>query len=75
MTDAVVRSNCGVESFAPHTWVTGELQPTNLEDWYGIADPQTGEPYPTAQAYIDRVLLYEGRGESAPEPGRVLPIC
>ena len=75
VTDAVVRSNCRIESFAPHTWLTNELQPTNLEDWYGIADPQTGQPYPTGQAYTDRVLFYEGRGESAPEAGRTVEIC
>jgi hypothetical protein len=74
VTNAVARSNCGIESFAPHTWVTVEQNPASLEDWYGIADPGTGEPYPTATAYLDQVLLFEGRG-SEPPPTQTAAIC
>ena len=74
VTEAVARSNCGLASFAPHTWITLETDPASIEDWYGIADPESGEPYPTAQAYFDQVLLYEGRG-SEPPPTAVERIC
>jgi hypothetical protein len=68
VTDAVTRSrtSCGIDSFAPHTWVTAELNLGTVEDWYGIADPQSGEPYSTGLAYIDEVLSFEGRGEEPP---------
>ena len=74
VTAAVASSDCGLDSFAPHTWITREQQPANIEDWYGIADPQTAQPYPTAVAYFEQVLLYEGRGPEPP-PTDVVPIC
>ena len=74
VTAAVARSNCGVASFAPHTWITRELNPASIEDYYGIADPETAEPYPTAGAYLDQVLLYEGRGTEAP-PDEEIAVC
>ena len=74
VTAAVANSNCGIRSFAPHTWITRELNPASIEDFYGMADPTTGEPYPTAQAYLDQALLFEGRG-AEPPPTEVEPIC
>lgn len=74
VTAAVARSECGVVAFAPHTWRTREQDPLDIEDWYGIADPETGEPYPTARAYLREALLFEGRGPEAP-PGQAEAIC
>lgn len=74
VTAAVAQSNCGIASFAPHTWITREQSPLDLEDWYGIADPETGEPYPSGQAYLDQVLLFEGRAEVPPPTGTVA-VC
>ena len=74
VTDAVARSNCGVESFAPHTWITREQDPLEIEDWYGIADPESGEPYASGEAYLDQVLLFEGRGDEPP-PTESSGIC
>jgi hypothetical protein len=51
----VALSGCGVESFAPHTWVTAETDPADQEDWFGLADPHTGQPYPSAVAYADDI--------------------
>ena len=42
--------------FLDDTWITNETDPANLEDWYGIADPRTGEGYESGQAYLDEVL-------------------
>lgn len=55
VTAAAAEVGCGIVSFAPHTWVTPELIPTDPEDWFGIADPMTAEPYPSALAYRDAV--------------------
>lgn len=74
VTGAVARSNCRVRSFAPHTWITREEDPVNIEDWYGMADPETGEPYASGSAYIDQVLLFEGRGAESPPTG-VVAVC
>jgi hypothetical protein len=73
-TDAVARSNCGLASFAPHTWTTREVDPLDIEDFYGIADPKSGDPYPSADAYISQVLLFEGRGPEPP-PAQLARIC
>jgi polysaccharide biosynthesis protein PslG len=55
---------CGLTSFAPHTWVTPELDPQNPEDWFGLADPLSGEPYPSAVAYASAVEATESaRGQ------------
>jgi hypothetical protein len=74
VTAAAAESNCGIESFAPHTWITLEEDPLNIEDWYGIADPGTGEPYASGQAYLDQALLFEGRGSESP-PAETVPVC
>jgi hypothetical protein len=66
MTRALAESNCNIDSLAPHTWISAETDPANVEDWYGLADPRTGDPYPSGVAYVDDVLLFEGRTEDAP---------
>lgn len=48
---AIAASSCNVVAVAPHTWVTLEQNPDDPEHWYGLADPLTAEPYPTAEAY------------------------
>jgi polysaccharide biosynthesis protein PslG len=52
---AIAASRCNVIAVAPHTWITYEQNPVDPEHWYGLADPMTAEPYPTAEAYADAV--------------------
>lgn len=66
MTSSFARTNCNVDGVRPHTWTSPERSGNNPEDWYGIADPATGEPYPSALAYSQGVRLM--RGELATEP-------
>jgi len=73
-TDQIPRTNCGITGVAAHTWETAELDPSNPEDWWGIASPSTGELYPSGQAYRDEVALYEGRGP-APAPSETIDLC
>lgn len=61
LTRAALEMGCGIASFAPHTWVTPELDPRDPEDWFGIADPATGEPYPSALAFREAIA-----GEAPP---------
>jgi hypothetical protein len=74
VTHDLAESDCGIASLAPHTWISAETDAANAEDWYGIADPETGEPYPTGVAYIDQVLLFEGRADEAP-PTTPTAVC
>lgn len=53
--DTIARSNCGIASIAPHTWVTEEVDPADQEHWFGIADPDLARPYPSGKAYAEVV--------------------
>lgn len=55
ITPAITNSGCGLIGMAAHTWVTPEQSPHNPEDWYGMADPITGKPHPSAIAYGNQV--------------------
>ena len=69
VTPSIMRSNCGVIGIAAHTWVTLEQRPSFSEDWYGMADPLTGEPYPSATAYGAQVkALEEGKPVTTSPP-------
>jgi hypothetical protein len=62
VTPAITRSNCDVIGIAAHTWVTLEQRTNFSEDWYGMADPLTGKPYPSATTYAAQVqALEQGR--------------
>ena len=45
------RTNCNVDGILAHTWISAERNPQNPEDWYGIADPRSAQPYESALAY------------------------
>ncbi len=68
---AITRSDCDVIGIAAHTWVTAEQRPNYSEDWYGMADPLTGKPYPSAVAYSDQVKALEAGAAVAATP----PAC
>ena len=59
VTPAIARSNCDLIGVAAHTWVTPEQNPNFPEDWYGMADPVNGAPYPSATAYAQEVRALE----------------
>jgi hypothetical protein len=67
---SLARSNCGLVAVAPHTWVTEQRNPTAIVDWYGLANPVTGQPYPSALAYGRAVKSLEDGGA-----GRTLEAC
>lgn len=69
VTPAITRSNCNLIGIAAHTWVTLEQRQSYSEDWYGLADPITGRPYPSATAYGAQVeALERGKPVAAGEP-------
>ncbi len=66
VTAAAAEIGCGIVSFAPHTWVTPELDPADAEDWFGISEPETGEPYPSALAYREAVAAADPAPSAQP---------
>ena len=68
-----VQSDCGIEAIAPHTWITEEADPADAEEWFGIADPRTADPYPIALAYFDEANIARAAGAIPPES--VAVVC
>jgi hypothetical protein len=68
------RTDCGVESLAAHTWMSPERDAGNSEDWYGLADPVSGEPYPSGLAYGAQIRLALGQSPEPP-PDSTLSVC
>jgi len=69
LASELVRSDCGVASMIPHTWLTAELTPTNPEHWFGIANDD-GSLKPSGAAYLNAVSSVTRQGAA----GR-LNIC
>ena len=68
------RTNCNVGGILPHTWISPEQSSTDPEDWYGIANPSTGQPYDSARRYSYGVRLMRGQLPKEP-PRRTLMAC
>ena len=72
---AIARSQCEVSEVALFAWSSRERDPADPEDWYGIADPASGEPYPTAEAYA-RAVSRLGEGDlPGGSEGALGPAC
>jgi polysaccharide biosynthesis protein PslG len=60
-------SGCGLIGIAPHTWISPQHGSLGGK-WYGLANPLTGRPYPSARAYgravigLERGAMAEVRG-------------
>jgi hypothetical protein len=59
-------SPCNVDGLAVYAWRTPETTPGASELFYGIADPETAEPYETGTAYADQIA--ESRDGPSPDP-------
>jgi hypothetical protein len=73
-TVKIPRTNCNVMGIVPQAWISLEADPTKAEDWFGIADPVTRKPYPSARAYSRSGKLMRG-GLRASPPRRALMAC
>jgi hypothetical protein len=75
VADQAMRSNCDVTGYVPYTWLTGEQDPANSEDWYGIGNPANpSSPQGSAIAYGNTVQTLQGTGTTAPDPSTVI-VC
>ena len=70
----LARTDCDLVSISPHNWLTAQQDPSDPEDWYGLADPVTGLPLPSAAAYAEQVARYEG-GAPPPQAAERLDVC
>jgi polysaccharide biosynthesis protein PslG len=59
------RSDCGIRSVLPYTWLGAERDPSNPEHWFGIANPD-GSLKPSGSAYLDAVGSVTRNGAGAP---------
>jgi len=74
MTINYARTNCNVGGILPHAWISPQRSTKNPEDWFGIANPSTGEPYDSARRYSYGLRLMTGRLPTAP-PTKILTVC
>jgi hypothetical protein len=65
LTGAIRRTNCNLTGFGIHSWVTAETDSDDPEDWYGLADPDTGEPNESGRAYGE-AIADAGSGAARP---------
>jgi hypothetical protein len=70
LTEAFGRSDCGVATVMPHTWVSAERNPFDVDDWFGIHHPD-GRPSETERAYSEALRAVAGRRVQ----GADLPLC
>jgi hypothetical protein len=74
LTKTVARTNCNLLGVDPHTWATAETNLADAEDWFGIADPATGAPYPSATSYARGVAVQRGQRRKEAKR-RLLRVC
>lgn len=74
MANAFWRTDCGLSSVAPYAWMTLEQNLFDREHWFGLADPDSGVPYPSGLAYGAQIRLALGQA-SSPPPTTTLELC
>ena len=70
--DTLGHLRCGLAATLLYTWVTPERDPTDSQDWYGIAnptDPRAGTPDTAAFAAGLRAAAAPDAAPPAPCPG------
>lgn len=75
LTRAITSTGCGLDSFAPFAWTTPQLNPSNPNDWFGIASPTSGQPYPSGSAYLDTARALDGPRADRPPPPAARRRC
>jgi hypothetical protein len=73
-TVKIPRTSCNVMGIVPQAWISLEVDPTEAEDWFGMADPVTRKPYRSARSYSRSVRLMRGELRASP-PSRALMAC
>jgi hypothetical protein len=73
IAEELPRSDCDVERILPHTWISGEYNPSNPEHWFGIYN-RDATPKPSGSAYLGAVGRMRGLGGQQPLGGSVA-IC
>jgi hypothetical protein len=68
------RTDCGLQGLAPYSWITLQQDPQNSEQWYGLADPDTGSPNQSGLAYGAQIRQALGQGSSPPQQNTI-QVC
>jgi hypothetical protein len=50
---AAARAELNVAAIAPYTWTSPETNSADQNDWFGLADPETTEPNPVGDAFLE----------------------
>lgn len=58
------RAALDISEFAPYAWITAESDPAQPNEFYGIADPESGQLYDSGEAFTGQVRALEAdRGQ------------
>jgi polysaccharide biosynthesis protein PslG len=66
LVEHLANSDCRVERFIPHTWVTGESDTSDGEQWFGLYHAD-GSATASGRAYTEAALHLRGEGAGPPE--------
>lgn len=66
MADDVLRSNCNVSQYMPHTWRSAEREVADPNDWPGVAEAN-GDLHDSDVVWSDKILELHGLGTAAGE--------
>lgn len=71
VVNTLAGSDCGVERILPYSWVTAEANSQNIEDWFGLFNPN-GTATTSGSAFTSALAALEG----APAVGHAtVPVC
>ena len=74
VTRQLPRVNCNVSGVLQYTWATPERDLGNAEDWFGIVNPGTGQPYSSGHEYVKWTRIFRG-DHHLPAPTGSIDLC
>ena len=66
---AVLSADCDVTALAPYAWITQQVNPSDPEHWFGLAEPGTAVPYRSGIEYGEAAVRLIA-GEEVPAPSK-----
>lgn len=74
ITSQLPRVNCNVSGVVNYTWTTSERDGSNLQDWFGVANPSTADLYVSGQEYVRWTQIFRGE-QPVPAPRSSIELC
>jgi hypothetical protein len=66
LADTLWASGCNIDGLALYAWRTPEVNTAAVGDFYGVADPDSADPYESGTAYQERIAEVSQSSRPAP---------